>query len=317
MAQSVARMHLTRDLKCTTWRVPENISARYVRLQLEHFDFLHFAQIEVFGIIGINGSVGRCSRVVCGKQCTVAIVRPLTDPADINRVYRRAVLADAQNADILRERETFALEYDKYGRGEAVGPCIICTGGQKCETCVMKQKFGNELKDLPLGAAGRALTLDEMAQMLLDAPKPALNFTPKEVVDTSFSGMLKRKLDGGKKKKDDKKKEKDKKKGKVVPGDDSEAGSGGSGDEASPSRNPAGGAAPAADADDGVQKWPWRFVPMVKLRRQARRAKQAAKRRYDPGAPLSTAPPPPPAASAGGRSGVPRRRPKRRPRALA
>ena len=32
LGQSVARMHLTRDLKCTTWRVPENISARYVRL---------------------------------------------------------------------------------------------------------------------------------------------------------------------------------------------------------------------------------------------------------------------------------------------
>ena len=93
-------MHLTRDAKCTTWRVPENISARYVRLQLENFDFLHFAQVEIFGIIGINGSVGRCSRVVCGKQCTVAIVRPLPDPMDINRVYRRAVLADAQNADI-------------------------------------------------------------------------------------------------------------------------------------------------------------------------------------------------------------------------
>ncbi|KAH8043429.1 hypothetical protein JL722_15224 [Aureococcus anophagefferens] len=60
--------------------------------------------VEIFGIIGINGSVGRCSRVVCGKQCTVAIVRPLPDPMDINRVYRRAVLADARNADILRQR---------------------------------------------------------------------------------------------------------------------------------------------------------------------------------------------------------------------
>ena len=108
---------------------------------------------------------------------TVAIVRPLPDPMDINRVYRRAVLADARNADILRQRETFALEYDRYGRGDAVLPCIICTGGQKCETCVMKDRFGDELKDLPLGAAGRTLTLDEMATMLLDAPKPPLNFT--------------------------------------------------------------------------------------------------------------------------------------------
>ena len=109
-------------------------------------------------------------------------------------------------ADILRQRETFALEYDKYGRGDAVLPCIICTGGQKCETCVMKDRFGDELKDLPLGAAGRTLTLDEMATMLLDAPKPPLNFTPKEKVDKSFAGMLKRRLAGKSKakvKKDD------------------------------------------------------------------------------------------------------------------
>ena len=128
--------------------MPENISARYIRVQLEGFNFLHFAQLEVFGIIGVQGSVGRCSRVVCGKHCTVAIIRPLSDPADINRVYKRAILSDAQNADILRERETFALEYDKYGRGGKDMECIICTGGQKCENCLMKERFAGELKDL-------------------------------------------------------------------------------------------------------------------------------------------------------------------------
>jgi len=220
LGQSVARHQITRDKRCTTWHVPENISARYIRVQLEGFNFLHFAQLEVFGIIGVQGSVGRCSRVVCGKHCTVAIIRPLSDPADINRVYKRAILSDAQNADILRERETFALEYDKYGRGGKDMECIICTGGQKCENCLMKERFAGELKDLSLGAAGRVLTLDEMAEMLLDAPKPPLNFTPKVVVDNSWAGKLQQRLAG--KKSDD-----SVKKAKVAP-DDGSVASGGS-----------------------------------------------------------------------------------------
>ena len=76
--------------------------------------------------------------------------------------------------------------------------CIICTGGQKCENCLMKERFAGELKDLSLGAAGRVLTLDEMAEMLLDAPKPPLNFTPKVVVDNSWAGKLQQRLAGKK-----------------------------------------------------------------------------------------------------------------------
>ena len=59
------------------------------------------------------------------------------------------VLADAENADILRQlgrcdgvRRTLladsqnlriSLRYDKYGRGERIHQCIICKGGQLCE----------------------------------------------------------------------------------------------------------------------------------------------------------------------------------------
>ena len=98
--------------------------------------------------------------------------------------------------------------------------CIICTEGQKCENCLMKERFAGELKDLSLGAAGRVLTLDEMAEMLLDAPKPPLNFTPKVVVDNSWAGKLQQRLAG--KKSDD-----SVKKAKVAP-DDGSVASGGS-----------------------------------------------------------------------------------------
>ena len=130
---SVARMKLTKDSKVTIWRVPENVAARYVRLQLEGFSFLHFAQIEVFGTFGINKSVGKCGFVCAGKHVTAAVVRPMADQRDVERAFKRATLADAENADVLRQLETFALEYDKYGRGERLTTCIICKGGQLCE----------------------------------------------------------------------------------------------------------------------------------------------------------------------------------------
>lgn len=67
---------------------------------------------------------------------TVAVVRPNTDPKDLENFYKRgdvalphpfhfganlfivcllsAAYSDAMNADILRQLETFTLEYDKY-----------------------------------------------------------------------------------------------------------------------------------------------------------------------------------------------------------
>ena len=55
-------------------------------------DFLHRAQVEVFGTFGINKSVGRTGFVVAGKHVTAAVVRPLPDPRDIERAFKRAVL---------------------------------------------------------------------------------------------------------------------------------------------------------------------------------------------------------------------------------
>lgn len=92
-----------------------------------------FAPSKVFGTPGIAKPVGRCGFVQCGKNVTVGVIRPLPDPRDIERAYKRAVLADAHNANILRQYETFSLEYDKYGHGDSIKNCLICKGGQLCE----------------------------------------------------------------------------------------------------------------------------------------------------------------------------------------
>lgn len=201
LSLSIARTHVTRPSKCIVWRCPEATVARYVRLQLESFDFLHVAQVQVFGIDGISTCVGKCNYVDCGRHATVAVVRPLCDPADIERAYARAVAADAFNADVLRLRETYALEYDKLGRGkhhDQAADCVLCTGRRQCEICEMRANFDQDLKHVPRGLAGRVLTLNETAKILLDAPKPPLNYTPKSKpkVGGSITAALAPRLQG-------------------------------------------------------------------------------------------------------------------------
>ena len=125
----------------------------------------------------------------------MAIIRPLSDPADINRVYKRAILSDAQNADILRERETFALEYDKYGRGGKDMEGIICTGGQKCENCLMKERFAGELKDLSLGPRARP-DVGRDGRDVVRRAETTIKFHAKVVVDNPWAGKLQQRLAG-------------------------------------------------------------------------------------------------------------------------
>jgi len=199
---SVAKMKLSRNQRCSTWHVPDNTCARYVRLQLEGFEFLHFAQFEVFGTPGINKPVGRCSKAIAGKYATVALIRPLPDPMDIDKAYRRAVLCDSHHADILRHFESFALQYDKYGRGDAVTACIVCRLGKLCEICELKHRYRDERKAMGLGIGGRSLTLGEIKQALLDAPKPPLDYEKKPLAKKSilqkinpFAGNKKKKME--------------------------------------------------------------------------------------------------------------------------
>ncbi|CAN0333739.1 unnamed protein product, partial [Laminaria digitata] len=47
MNNAVARAHLKEERRCSVWRCPDQTMARYVRVQLEGFDFLHMAQVWV------------------------------------------------------------------------------------------------------------------------------------------------------------------------------------------------------------------------------------------------------------------------------
>ena len=43
---AIARCKLTKNQRCSTWHVPANTTARYVRVMLEGLNFLHFAQVR-------------------------------------------------------------------------------------------------------------------------------------------------------------------------------------------------------------------------------------------------------------------------------
>ncbi|RYG70388.1 hypothetical protein EON64_00275 [archaeon] len=172
---AVCKAKLTEDKRVSTWRCPSNAQGRYVRIQLERYNTLSVAQVEVFGYWGYSRGVGRCSYVCAGRDVTVAVVRPSHDPRDVEFAYKRAAYADSLNADILRQYETFALEYDKFGRGEVLEKaCVICKGMDKCEACIVYETFKKDILNMPPAVGGRRRRLKSISDFLINSNKPEL-----------------------------------------------------------------------------------------------------------------------------------------------
>ena len=87
------------------------------------------------------------------------------------------MFADASNADILRQYESYALEFDRFGRGEvlAASSCSICRGGSQCEICQLYKYYRSEIEDMPNGIGGRRRRLKSIDYQLTEANKPVLN----------------------------------------------------------------------------------------------------------------------------------------------
>lgn len=181
---AVARAKLTEDRRVSTWRCPSNTQGRYVRVQLEKYNSLTVAEIEVYGYWGYSSGVGRCAYVSAGRDVTVAVVRPSHDPRDVETFYKRAAYADAANADILRQMETYVLEYDKFGRGEVfedVKQCAVCRGVDLCESCILYTTFKNEIRAMPPVVGGRRRRLNSISDYLYNSNKPELEpIVPKK-----------------------------------------------------------------------------------------------------------------------------------------
>ena len=71
--RSSARKKFTAVKRRTKWSLPVNTVGRYVRVQLESTNYLHFAQCQIFGTWG-TASVGPADRVYCGAQNTAVVI---------------------------------------------------------------------------------------------------------------------------------------------------------------------------------------------------------------------------------------------------
>jgi hypothetical protein len=189
LKKAVAKVKFTDNQRISQWKCPINTQARYVRVQLEGYNMLTIAQLEVLGFWGLAKGVGRVSYAQAGRDVTVAVIRPSKDPRDVENVYKRAAWADSLNADILRQYETFALEYDKYGRGEVIQKdCLVCAAGVRCETCTLYEIYDDEIKKMPPAVGGRRRRLNSIDTYLIEANKPALEIkvVPKKVRPTKW-----------------------------------------------------------------------------------------------------------------------------------
>jgi hypothetical protein len=147
--------------------------------------------LQVFGSFGARRSPGRVTSVTAGKFVTAAVLRALPDPRDVETAYKRAVQADPANADVLRQFETYIPEYDKFGRGDDITGCLLCSAGELCEFCALKHEYLSELKAIPLGPGGRLRRLDSIRDFLFDIEKPKLQLKPRKTRGTKgvLSGL--------------------------------------------------------------------------------------------------------------------------------
>ena len=146
--QSVASVRLVEDKRMSNWNVPHFTVGRYVRIQLEGSNFLHFSQLEIYGHEkSRHGPITSCS---AGKFVTAAVVGGLEDKRGIEAAYKRAVSADWYNAEILRQFSCYSDEYTNEGNGfdSFKDTCLLCVGGKKCEICTLKATWGSEVKDI-------------------------------------------------------------------------------------------------------------------------------------------------------------------------
>lgn len=182
LKKATCKVKFVDDKRVSSWRCPAKTYGRYVRVQLEGYNSLSIAELQIFGYYGLVKGVGRVSYAVAGRDVTVAVVRPNKDPRDIEQLYKRAAYADSLNADILRQYETFALEYDKFGRGELMlNNCLLCqTSNEQCETCQLYKLYGNEIDNMPPVIGARRRRLKSIDDFLINSSKPDLEVKVKQ-----------------------------------------------------------------------------------------------------------------------------------------
>uniref|UniRef100_K3X146 EF-hand domain-containing protein n=1 Tax=Globisporangium ultimum (strain ATCC 200006 / CBS 805.95 / DAOM BR144) TaxID=431595 RepID=K3X146_GLOUD len=164
--------------RMTEWVLPTaNTVGQYVRIQLQNRNFLHIAEVEVFGVYSAFKTVGRVGSVHCANEVTMVVVPPTSQESVLEDYYLRAIQADADNATILRQFDAFARSYRKFGRGDAAtlgASCRLCRMFRECEICELYSQtkllstFADENGELPTRVVGDRMGLQDLVEMVVN-----------------------------------------------------------------------------------------------------------------------------------------------------
>jgi alpha-tubulin suppressor-like RCC1 family protein len=163
LSTATAKKKFEENKRLSKWRCT-GVQGRFVRIQLEEYNFLNIAEIEVFGRPRLSPGVGRVGAVTAGRDCTVAVIRPTMNPLDAEKAYKRAVYSDAQSADILRQLPTYAAIYDRLGKDLCHRKCPICTKKTVCEICRLYNEYEAEFLRKCVKADGLSKIADSLLQ---------------------------------------------------------------------------------------------------------------------------------------------------------
>jgi alpha-tubulin suppressor-like RCC1 family protein len=194
-AVGTAMKKFTKNRRKIIWELPSNSIGRYVRIQLEGVNYLHIAEVGVFGCWGTHKNVGRVGRVSCGAGVTLATIEALKREADLEQAYVRAIKCDPFCALVLRQYHSFFEAYRVWGEGgdDLIDTCPLCRGGTVCEICQFHNMW--PMKDkLPSGPGGRLRRFDSIARLCEEEPPPPLDFVAAVLPDRSWAAWFRKKL---------------------------------------------------------------------------------------------------------------------------
>jgi len=171
-----AKCRFTEDKRLTCWKLPGRTIGKYIRVQLEGFEILHFAQLEVYGYDIHHESLGQVSQAVAGKNVSAIVISASKEPRDIETCFDFAIAADAHSENILRHLDYYAGRYTNFVEKRKAtsdgSECALCiSDGKMCEICELKSVYKEELKCFfaeDSSSTYTTKTLDEISRHLLD-----------------------------------------------------------------------------------------------------------------------------------------------------
>jgi len=168
-----AKVRIVENKRVTEWVLPAKSIGRYVRVQLESYSTLHFAQVQVFGFE--KESFGKVHKISAGKNVSSLIVKYSNNPkTDAYRMISRAKSVDNFNCNILRTFKYFTDAYYHIKKSAELR-CAICADIDKpnCHVCALKSHYERELTE-GFGEHFSERSLDEISSFLMDSSRSSI-----------------------------------------------------------------------------------------------------------------------------------------------